>query len=123
MSALLKQYQEEYKSQAEMQRTLRQKRVKSAKSRKSIFTIQEKLLFIVMAMVIAYFAVSIVQTQAQLFTVNKENVAIQKEIETQAKVNKDLKDQVSELSMPERIITMAQELGFRLSDRNVKVVE
>ncbi|MDF2536745.1 MAG: hypothetical protein K0R18_2907, partial [Bacillales bacterium] len=40
----------------------------------------------------------------------------------QKKMNKDLTDQVRELSMPETVIAKANQLGLSLKDNNVKVV-
>jgi len=117
----LEQYQHQHQHQEQVQVSPKQKQ--AVKARRSIFSPGEKLLCLVLSIVLAYFAVGVVQTQAQLFSVNKESVAIQKEIETETKLNKDLRDQVSELSMPERIIAKAQALGLSLNDQNVKAVE
>lgn len=54
---------------------------------------------------------------------NKEIQQTEEAIQTQNKVNTDLKMQVGELSTYERIKEKAEEMGLKFSGNNVKVVE
>ncbi|MDF2556223.1 MAG: ftsL [Bacillales bacterium] len=97
-------------------------KTKPQKLRKSFFSFRE-LVVIGLCSVAFLFAVSsIIQTQSNVFSVNSENVSLQNQIEEQKKMNKDLSDQVRELSMPETVIAKANQLGLSLNDNNVKVV-
>ncbi len=93
------------------------------RARRSLLTTNEKFLIVFMAVVVAFFAISIINTEAKIFTVNTENVALENQIDEQTKVNNDLKDEVSLLSMPETIIQKAEQMGLTLNDQNVKAVK
>ena len=84
---------------------------------------KRQVLYISFALFIAFFAVKIISTQADIYTINREIVSVESKIEDQTKANKDLTDQVSELSTYDRIWEKAKELGLTLKDQNVKVVE
>ncbi len=93
------------------------------RARPSLLTTREKFLIVFMAVVVALFAISIINTEAKIFTVNSENVALESKIDEQTKVNNDLKDEISLLSMPETIIQKAEQMGLTLNDQNVKAVK
>ena len=86
-------------------------------------TLGAKVLYISFALFIAFFAVKIISTQADIYAVNRDIVSVESKIENQTKENKDLTDQVSELKTYDRIWEKAKKLGLTLKDQNVKVVE
>ena len=86
-------------------------------------TLGEKVLYISFALFIAFFAVKIISTQADIYAINRDIVSVESKIEDQTKANKDLTDHVCELSTYDRIWAKAKELGLTLKDQNVKVVE
>lgn len=93
----------------------------SLKKRLSFYA-GEKFLFIIFAVVVASFAISIVHTQGEIQTVSMEIQTIEREITEVNNNNVDLKVRVSELSTHERIWEKAKELGLTLNEKNVKVV-
>ncbi len=101
-----------------------QVREQSPQPKKAIkfFTPGEKFLFIIFAVVVASFAISIVHTQGEIQTVSMEIQTIEREITEVNNNNVDLKVRVSELSTHERIWEKAKELGLTLNEKNVKVV-
>ena len=86
------------------------------------FTPGEKFLFIIFAVVVASFAISILHTLGEIQTVSMEIQSIEREITEVSNNNVDLKVRVSELSTHERIWEKAKELGLTLNEKNVKVV-
>ena len=86
------------------------------------FTAGEKFLFIILAVVVASFAISILHTQGEIQTLSMEIQSIEREITEVTNNNVDLKVRVSELSTHERIWEKAEELGLTLNENNVKVV-
>lgn len=108
--------------QRQVEQTQRQIKTKPQKFRKSFFSFRELVVIGFLSVVFLYAVSSIVQTQTNVFSVNTENVSLQNQIDNQKKMNKDLTDQVRELSMPETVIAKANHLGLSLNDNNVKVV-
>ena len=96
--------------------------VQPKKRKPRLFSVQEKALFIIFAMIVASFAVSILHTQGDIQTMSMEIQKIEKEITEANNNNVDLKVRVSELSTHERIWEKAKELGLTLNEKNVKVV-
>ncbi|MEG0384258.1 cell division protein FtsL [Solibacillus cecembensis] len=96
--------------------------VQPPKRRPDWFSKREKFLFLIFAVVVAMFAVSILHTQGEIQTVSIEIQKIEKEITGINNDNVDLKVRVSELSTHERIWEKAKELGLTLNEKNVKVV-
>ena len=86
------------------------------------FSAGEKFLFIVFALVLASFAISILHTQGDIQKVSMEIQSIEREITEINNNNVDLKVRVSELSNHKRIWEKAEELGLTLNEKNVKVV-
>jgi cell division protein FtsL len=86
-------------------------------------TLGEKILLITCSIIIATFAVTIVSKTAIIYMENRDIQTLEKEVENQIKVNRDLKFQVTELSSPERIRRIAEEeLGMKLDSKKVKFV-
>ncbi|MEK4424328.1 cell division protein FtsL [Solibacillus sp. FSL K6-1523] len=100
----------------------RQQPVQPKKRKPDWFSKREKFLFVIFAVVVATFAVSILHTQGEIQTVSIEIQKIEKEITEINNDNVDLKVRVSELSTHERIWEKAKELGLTLNEKNVKVV-
>jgi cell division protein FtsL len=96
--------------------------VQPKKRKLRLFSVQEKALFIIFAMIVASFAVSILHTQGDIQTMSMEIQKIEKEITEANNNNVDLKVRVSELSTHERIWEKAKELGLTQNEKNVKVV-
>lgn len=96
--------------------------VQPKKRKLKFFSVQEKFLFIVFALIVASFAISILHTQGEIQTLSIEIQTIEREITEINNNNVDLKVQVSELSTHQRIWEKAKELGLTLNEKNVKVV-
>ena len=96
--------------------------VQPTKRKPRLFSVREIVLFIIFAIVVASFAVSILHTQGDIQTVSMEIQKIEKEITEANNNNVDLKVRVSELSTHERIWEKAKELGLTQNEKNVKVV-
>lgn len=79
-------------------------------------------MFLVFAIVVASFAISILHTQGEIQTLSMEIQKIERDITEVNNNNTDLKVQVSERSTHQRIWEKAKELGLTLNEKNVKVV-
>lgn len=111
------QHQPELPEQ-EQQRLPAQPKIRKAR----LFSVREKFLFIIFAVVVASFAVSLLHTQGEIQTMSMEIQKVEREITEANNNNVDLKVRVSELSTHERIWEKAKELGLTLNEKNVKVV-
>lgn len=111
------QHQPELPEQ-EHQRLPAQPKIQKAR----LFSVREKFLFIIFAVVVASFAVSLLHTQGEIQTISMEIQKVEREITEANNNNVDLKVRVSELSTHERIWEKAKELGLTLNEKNVKVV-
>ncbi|MEG0472727.1 MAG: cell division protein FtsL [Solibacillus sp.] len=112
-----------YIQQPELPEQHQQRQPVQPKKRKpDWFSKREKFLFLIYAVIIAAFAVSILHTQGEIQSVSIEIQKIEKEITEINNDNVDLKVRVSELSTHERIWEKAKELGLTLNEKNVKVV-
>ena len=96
--------------------------VQPKKRKLKFFSVQEKFLFIVFALIVASFAISILHTQGEIQALSMEIQTIERNITEINNNNVDLKVQVSELSTHQRIWEKAKELGLTLNEKNVKVV-
>ena len=92
------------------------------KPKLKFFSAQEKFLFVIFAVIVASFAVSILHTQGEIQTLSMEIQSIERDIAEVNNNNTDLKVQVSERSTHQRIWEKAKELGLTLNEKNVKVV-
>ncbi|MFC7392454.1 cell division protein FtsL [Scopulibacillus cellulosilyticus] len=83
----------------------------------------EKCLWTMAAFLIFALAITIVSNQAKLYTTTRAASDLQGKIDQQSKINNQLKEQVSQLSSPERIMAYAKDkLGLKLNIKNVKVL-
>ncbi len=96
--------------------------VQIKKKKLRLFSVREKFVFILFAIVVASFAVSILHTQGDIQSKSMEIQKIEREITEANNNNVDLKVRVSELSTHERIWEKAKELGLTQNEKNVKVV-
>ncbi|AWE06577.1 cell division protein FtsL [Lysinibacillus sp. 2017] len=96
--------------------------VQPKKRKPRLFSVREQFLFIIFAIVVASFAVSILHTQGDIQSKSMEIQKIEREITEANNNNVDLKVRVSELSTHERIWEKAKELGLTQNEKNVKVV-
>lgn len=97
---------------------------KSIKRVRSTVTLGEKLIFGLLAF--ATFAVLglVIYNYSMIYTVNKEVYQLELSIQKQTQTNEGLALQRTELSAPDRILTIAtEELGMSLDDNKVKVVQ
>lgn len=108
-----KQYEQQKSGQA----------LKTIKEKRFWLTPGEKGLGLLFGAMVCFGAVQIISAQASIYNVNKNIQTMELTIEEQQKVNNDLKMQVSELSTYERIWEKARELGLKLNENNVKVVQ
>lgn len=110
------------KVQQEQQRKMVQV-PKKEKNERLWLTPGEKILGMIFVVVLSIGAFHIISTEAAIYEVNKDIQDVTKEIQKQTKVNNDLGMQVEELSSYERIWAKAKELGLKLNENNVKVVQ
>lgn len=96
---------------------------KPAKKNKYGLSPGEKILGMTFCVALCFGAVQIVSNQASIYEVNKDIQETSALIQTQTRVNADLGMQVEELSTYERIWAKAKELGLKLNENNVKVVQ
>lgn len=94
---------------------VRQKRTKTS-------TRFEKMLYIVLAVAVAVFAIVILNKQASIQTLTIEIEKIEAQANEISKQNVDLAVSVKDLSRYDRIWEKAQALGLTQNAKNVKVV-
>jgi cell division protein FtsL len=109
------QHDIESQKQIEIQTTPLHKRAR--------ITLGEKLLAAFFVAFVCFMAVKIISAQAAIYQVNKNVQDAQATIQNQQKVNEGLQTQVSELSRYDRIAQKAKELGLKLNENNIKVVD
>jgi cell division protein FtsL len=84
----------------------------------------EKFLWTIALIGLLCASVFVISNYASIYAVNSDIQQVETKIDRQQKVNGNLELQVSELSAPERIITIAKErIGLTSNISNVKVVE
>lgn len=93
------------------------------KIRPSRLTPGEKVLGLLFALFITFLCVNLISNHSSIYQANKDIQQVESEIAQQQRKNQDLENQVSELSRYERIMAKAKELGLKLDENNVKVVE
>lgn len=118
MSNLAYQHQQQIPKR-DNQSDIKVKKVK----RRSLITPFEKCLIILFIAFVAVMAIRIVSAQAEIYVINKDIQDIQSSISEQQKMNGDLEMQVSDLQSYDRIWKKAKELGLKLDENNVKVVD
>ncbi|MCK0470655.1 cell division protein FtsL [Halalkalibacter sp. APA_J-10(15)] len=109
--------QTQEQQQGQVQTTKRIKRVRTT------VTLGEKLIISIVAITVFVILSVIVHNFATLYSVNKEVQQLETVIAQQQEVNEGLHLQVLELSEPDRILSIAKELGMVLDDNKVKVVQ
>jgi cell division protein FtsL len=119
MSNLARKFQQE--KQFEQQKN--GQALKPKKEARFWLTPGEKGLGLFFGALVCFGAVQMISAQASIYEVNKDIQIMETTIGEQQKVNNDLKMQVSELSTYERIWEKARELGLKLNENNVKVVQ
>lgn len=92
-------------------------------TKKSKFTLGEKLLGLIFAVAIVFASIVIISNQVSVYKTNIEIQQMESTINEQTKLNSDLYVQVQELSKYERLWEKARELGLVLNENNVKVVQ
>lgn len=112
------QQEQEHKQQQKQQKV-----IEKAKKSRLGFSPGERILGFVFSAALCIGAVQIVSNQAAIYEVNKDIQETSAKIESQVRVNADLAMQVEELSTYERIWAKAKELGLKLNENNVKVVQ
>lgn len=93
------------------------------KIKKSWLTPGEKIIGVAFAGLMCFGAVHLISNQAKIYEVNKDIQTVQTKVDEQQKVNRDLQDQVSELSSYERIFEKAKKMGLLINENDVKVVQ
>ncbi|MGG3466570.1 cell division protein FtsL [Neobacillus pocheonensis] len=93
------------------------------KIKKSWLTPGEKIIGVAFAGLMCFGAVHLISNQAKIYEVNKDIQNVQTKVDEQQKVNRDLQDQVSELSSYERIFEKAKKMGLLINENDVKVVQ
>ncbi|WP_062048548.1 cell division protein FtsL [Bacillus sp. JCM 19034] len=96
---------------------------KSIKRTRTSVTLGEKLIMAIVALIMFVILSVIVHNFATLYTVNRDVYQLERDIVMQQEINNGLHLQVLELSEPERILSIAKELGMVLDDDKIKVVQ
>jgi cell division protein FtsL len=99
------------------------KREKQVIKQKKKITLGEKCLGILLISFIMFAGIKIVSNQFAIYNMNKEIQVFESTANTQEKVNNDLHVEKESLSSYERILTKAKELGLKLNEKNVKVIQ
>ncbi|WP_062197764.1 cell division protein FtsL [Massilibacterium senegalense] len=87
-------------------------------------TLGEKILWLSLLSVVTVMTLFLVHNVTQMYALNRDIHTLRAEVDGQNKTVDQLKVEVSQLSQPERIITIATEqLGMVLNNEKVKVVE
>lgn len=112
-----RQIQEQKQQQTQVKTHKRVKRIRTS------VTLGEKLIVGIVAVTIFVILSFIVHNFATLYSVNRDVQQLEQDIAKQQEVNNGLHLQVLELSEPERILSIARELGMVLDDDKIKVVQ
>ncbi|WP_062231618.1 cell division protein FtsL [Fictibacillus sp. FJAT-27399] len=116
-----------YQTQRQYQQESRQKYVQQQaqpRIRTPRITKGEKFLWVFASLMLIAGAIFMVSNYASIYKVNSSIESVQSSINYENKVVDDYKQQVTELSAPDRILKIAKEkLGMTLNDKNVKVLE
>jgi cell division protein FtsL len=83
----------------------------------------EKILGAAFGLLVCFGSIHIISNQSSIYNVNKEIQDMEQSIVAQEKVNSDLTILISELSQYDRIKEKARQLGLKLNEQNVKVVQ
>ncbi|SFC05107.1 cell division protein FtsL [Bacillus sp. OV322] len=118
MSSIAKKIQEQNYEQQQQQPVSQVVAVRKAK-----ISFGEVILLCALGLMIAFAGVKIITNQSAIYQTNKDIQQAEAKIDEQVKTNNDLKVQVGELSTYERIWKKAAELGLKLNEKNVKVVQ
>ncbi len=87
-------------------------------------TLGEKILWFSLLSVVTVMTLFLVHNVTEMYALNRDIHTLRAEVDGQNKKVDQLKVEVSQLSQPERIITIATEqLGMVLNNEKVKVVE
>ncbi|MBE1553561.1 cell division protein FtsL [Sporosarcina limicola] len=89
---------------------------------RKVFSVGEKVLFVLFSTILVFFSTLILQTQAQINDANRAVEMVGNEITEMGKQNMELSNQVKQRSTYDAIWKKAKELGLNLNDSNVKVV-
>lgn len=90
--------------------------------RKKLFTLGEKMLFVMFASILTVLSVFLLHREGQINDVNRDVQAVTHQLEQTKKENTELSIQVKEQSTYDIIWEKAQKLGLHLNEQNVKVV-
>jgi cell division protein FtsL len=91
--------------------------------RRSTITLGEKVLFLLFAAVMLFFASQVIASSVSVYQANADIQKLEQTITVQHTTNNDLRIQVDELSNYERIWAKAKELGLTLNQNNVKNIQ
>lgn len=120
MGNLARKLQQEQQHQQQQKQN---KAIEKAKRNRFGFSPGEKILGMTFCAALCIGAVQVISNQAAIYEINKDIQVTSTQITSQEKVNADLAMQVEELSTYERIWAKAKELGLKLNENNVKVVQ
>lgn len=116
MSNLARKIQQEQRS-----KTLHETRPKREKRFR--ITLGEKILGGIFCIALCFLGIQIIGNQVAIYELNKDIQKTSASISDQKLVNDDLQAQVDKLSSYDRILKKAKELGLKLNENNVKVVQ
>lgn len=112
-----------YKVREQDQQQKKQKTVRQVvRKTKRKITVGEKIVYSGFVALMLFGSVQIISNQSSLYSISEEVQSLDGKIDKQEAKNNELKLQVTELSAYDRIWTKAKELGLKLNENNVKVV-
>ncbi|MGG1678814.1 cell division protein FtsL [Neobacillus sp. NRS-1170] len=109
--------------QQRVEKTVQDRSQIKIKIKKSWLTPGEKIIGVAFAGLVCFGAVHLISNQAKIYDINQDIQKVETKVEEQQKVNRDLQDQVSELSSYERIFEKAKKMGLLINENDVKVVQ
>ncbi|MBP3952132.1 cell division protein FtsL [Bacillus suaedae] len=110
-----RQIQEQEQRQVQPKKRIRRIRTTVTLGERMIIGFMAIMTFVVLGIIVHNFA--------SIYSVNQEVHKLEGDISKQVEVNEGLSLQVVELSAPDRILSIAKELGMSLDENKVKVVQ
>lgn len=90
--------------------------------KKRHITAGEKILLSFLLTMSAIGSMMIISNQANIYQVNNDIQMLEANIANQEKINGGLKEEITELSRPERILKIATEQGLTIQNNNVQII-
>ncbi|MCC9623526.1 cell division protein FtsL [Thalassospira sp. MA62] len=86
-------------------------------------TLFESILYPVMIGSVVMFGGITVSKHNEAYNIMRDTAAVNQQVDGVAKENEELKYEIAQLSSPERIYAIAEKLGMKFNEKNVKVID